>query len=373
MDEAEKRGEILVVEDTKVSLRIVSEILAAQGYTVYGAMSGAQALEVAMRTSLDLILLDINLPGKSGFEICRGFKQLAKLADVPVIFMSGRSEILDKIRAFEVGGVDYLTKPCHAEELLARVATHVSIRSLQRELGEARGELELALASAQAAEESASRLLERMLPASVAARLKEADSPFATHFEEVTVLFADLVGFTQYAASATPDELIDYLNQIFSNFDLLTRWHGVEKIKTIGDAYMVVGGLPEPREDHSQAVADLALAMLNVARVRSHLPLRIGIHRGPVVAGVIGRSKPNYDLWGDTVNIASRIESYGRVDSISVSKEVHDALGDDYEFDEGQVIDIRGRGPVLVYELRGRRTPGKRGPLLPGFADLPQS
>ena len=373
MDEAEKRGEILVVEDSKVSLRIVSAILAAQGYTVHGAMSGAQALEVAMRTSLDLILLDINLPGKSGFEICRGFKQLAKLADVPVIFMSGRSEILDKIRAFEVGGVDYLTKPCHAEELLARVATHVSIRSLQRELGEARAELELALASAQAAEESASRLLERMLPASVAARLKEADSPFATHFEEVTVLFADLVGFTQYAAGATPDELIDYLNQIFSNFDLLTRWHGVEKIKTIGDAYMVVGGLPEPREDHSQAVADLALAMLNVARVRSHLPLRIGIHRGSVVAGVIGRSKPNYDLWGDTVNIASRIESSGRVDSISVSKEVHDALGDDYEFDEGQVIDIRGRGPVLVYELRGRRTPGKRGPLLPGLGDRPQS
>ncbi|HFE47022.1 MAG TPA: adenylate/guanylate cyclase domain-containing protein [Nannocystis exedens] len=253
------------------------------------------------------------------------------------------------------------------------MATHVSIRSLQRELGEARAELELALASAQAAEESASRLLERMLPASVAARLKEADSPFATHFEEVTVLFADLVGFTQYAAGATPDELIDYLNQIFSNFDLLTRWHGVEKIKTIGDAYMVVGGLPEPREDHSQAVADLALAMLNVARVRSHLPLRIGIHRGSVVAGVIGRSKPNYDLWGDTVNIASRIESSGRVDSISVSKEVHDALGDDYEFDEGQVIDIRGRGPVLVYELRGRRTPGKRGPLLPGLGDRPQS
>ncbi len=373
VDEVENRGEILIVEDTKVSLRIVCEILAAQGYSVHPAMTGAQAHEVAMRTSLDLILLDINLPGKSGFEICLEFKQIAKLADVPVIFMSGRSEILDKIRAFEVGGVDYLTKPCHAEELLARVATHVSIRSLQRELGEARAELELALASAQAAEESASRLLDRMLPASVAARLKEADSPFASHFEEVTVLFADLVGFTQYAASATPDELIDYLNQIFSNFDLLTRWHGIEKIKTIGDAYMVVGGLPEPREDHSQAVADLALAMLNVARVRSHLPLRIGIHRGSVVAGVIGRSKPNYDLWGDTVNIASRIESYGRADSISVSKEVHDALGDDYEFDDGQVIDVRGRGPVLVYELRGRRTPGKRGPLLPGLGSLPQS
>lgn len=369
-DEVQSRGEVLIVEDTKVSLRIVSEILTAHGYSVHPVLSGSRALEVALQTPLDLVLLDINLPGKSGFDVCRELKEIASLAEVPVIFMSGRDEILDKIQAFEVGGVDYLTKPCHAEELLARVATHVSIRALQRELGEARSELERALASARAAEESATRLLDRMLPAPIAARLKEADGPFANHFEEATVLFADLVGFTHYAASATPDEMIDFLNQIFSNFDLLTRWHGLEKIKTIGDAYMVVGGVPDAREDHSQAVADLALAMLNVNRARSHLPLRIGIHRGSVVAGVIGRSKPNYDLWGDTVNIASRIESYGHADSISVSKEVHDVLGEGYEFDEGRVIDVRGRGPVLVYELLGRRERGDRGPLVPGPGDL---
>jgi len=365
-DQTHHQAQILIVEDTKVNLRVVSEILAANGYIVHPALTGSKAIEIAMAQPLDLILLDINLPGKSGFDVCLELKQIASCVEIPVIFMSGRDDILDKVRAFEVGGVDYLTKPCHAEELLARVATHVSIRALQRELGQARADLERALASARAAEESASRLLDRMLPAPIAARLKETDGPFANHFDEATVLFADLVGFTHFAATALADELIDYLNQIFSKFDLLTRWHGIEKIKTIGDAYMAVGGVPEPREDHTQAIADLALAMLNVGRVRSHLPLRIGMHRGPVVAGVIGRSKPSYDLWGDTVNIASRIESYGRPDSISVSKEVHDTLGDDYAFDEGRVIDVRGRGPLLIYELLGRKSEVDRGPLYPG-------
>jgi class 3 adenylate cyclase len=366
----ETRGDVLIVEDTMVNLRVVAEILAANGYRVHPVAGGGKALQVAKTTPLDLILLDINLPGRDGFEVCRQLKQLPDVTDVPVIFMSGRGEILDKVRAFEAGGVDYLTKPCHAEELLARVATHVSNRVLQRKLGAAQAELEQALASAKAAEEVASRLLARVLPAAIAARLKETDSPFANHFEEATVLFADLVGFTSYAAAATPDQLIDYLNQIFSNFDVLTRWHGLEKIKTIGDAYMVVGGLPQPRDDHTQAVADLALAMLNVSRVRSHLRLRIGIHRGPVVAGVIGRSRPSYDLWGDTVNIASRVESSGYPDTITVSRDVRDALGGDYIFDSGRVIEVRGRGPLTVFELRGRRGAGDRGPLLPGPGDI---
>lgn len=205
----------------------------------------------------------------------------------------------------------------------------------------------------------ADRVLYNALPHAIAAELIE-DSPdiIAEEHEDVAVLFADIVDFTMLAAALPPTDVVKMLNSIFSHFDELTEQHGVEKIKTVGDAYMAVAGIPTPHPAPVQAVADLALAMQEtIASVpspnREQLHLRIGIHVGPVVAGVIGTKRISYDLWGDTVNIASRLEARSRSGGIHVSTPVFNRLHDAYTFERRGVIDIRGRGDIFTYYLLG--------------------
>ncbi|MFZ0014919.1 MAG: adenylate/guanylate cyclase domain-containing protein [Acidimicrobiia bacterium] len=205
-------------------------------------------------------------------------------------------------------------------------------------------------------------LLLNVLPSSIAARLKSGESPIADRVDNVTVLFADIVGFTPLSSGADPREIVDMLNQIFSDFDALARKHGIEKIKTIGDSYMAVSGLSAPRRDHAQAMIDFALEMLDGVASRKGLDgrpiwLRIGINTGAVVAGVIGRDRFIYDLWGDTVNVASRMESHGIADRILVTRAVKESVGDRYRFEERPPIEIKGKGPTVTYALdrSGRR------------------
>jgi adenylate cyclase len=204
------------------------------------------------------------------------------------------------------------------------------------------------------------RLLLNVLPPSIAERLKEREEVIADAFPEVTVLFADIVGFTPQAERVSPDRTVEMLNDLFSEFDRLTEQRGLEKIKTIGDAYMVAGGLPEPSSDHAEAVAGLALDMLEVARSRTlsdsePVRLRIGIDSGSVVAGVIGKRKFIYDLWGDTVNTASRMESHGVAGCIQVTERTRTLLGDRYTFSEKHQIQIKGKGEMTTYFLTGRK------------------
>lgn len=209
--------------------------------------------------------------------------------------------------------------------------------------------------------EKSDRLLLNILPAAIADRLKhEPNSIIAESFEAVTVLFADLVQFTQLSATVTPVELVHSLNEIFSTFDFLAQKYGLEKIKTIGDAYMVVGGLPTPREDAVEAIADMALSMqaaisqLAEKSDRS-FQLRVGIHTGPVVAGVIGLNKFSYDLWGDTVNTASRMESQGLPGRVQVTATTYELLRHKYVLEERGKIDVKGKGKMVVYFLNDRK------------------
>ncbi len=203
-------------------------------------------------------------------------------------------------------------------------------------------------------------LLLNMLPASIAERLKAGRETIADHFLEVTVLFADIVDFTPLAASLPAPELVVLLNRVFSTFDDLTETHGLEKIKTIGDSYMAVCGLPEPCADHAACAAIMALKMCAAARqfqrdTGEPLQLRIGIHSGPVVAGVIGAKKFIYDLWGDTVNVAHRMESHGRADSIQVSEATYLHLRESFLFEGPAEIAVKGKGQMRVYFLVGKR------------------
>jgi class 3 adenylate cyclase len=205
----------------------------------------------------------------------------------------------------------------------------------------------------------AEQLLLNILPMTIAQRLRRGEGLIADHYTEATVLFADIVDFTRLSANIAPEAVVSYLNVIFSEFDQLAQDLDLEKIKTIGDAYMVVGGVPTPREDHTEAVVEMALAMLEACNRLSQgtempFTMRIGINTGPVVAGVIGIKKFIYDLWGDTVNLASRMESHGVTGEIQVTDAVYQRMHEKYLFEPRGKIEIKGRGPQKTYFLKGR-------------------
>ncbi|MHA1554961.1 MAG: adenylate/guanylate cyclase domain-containing protein [Alphaproteobacteria bacterium] len=209
----------------------------------------------------------------------------------------------------------------------------------------------------------ADRLLLNILPAKTARALKAGEGAIAEEYPDVSVLFADIVNYTEYSSDREPSDLVAKLDEIFLCFDEAATRHGLEKIKTIGDAYMVVGGLPEPMEHHDRAVAAMALDMMTaISTIRktdgTHFALRIGIHAGPVVAGVIGKSKFAYDLWGDTVNVASRLESHGAAGRIQVSSGLHGRLKDAFAFERRGVITIKGKGDLEAFYLIGRAEVG---------------
>ena len=203
------------------------------------------------------------------------------------------------------------------------------------------------------------RLLLNVLPAPVAERLKRGEDVIADDFPEVTVLFADLVGFTPLSERLPAAEVVTLLDTVFARWDALAAEHGVEKVKTIGDAYMAAAGIPLPRDDHAAAIAEMALAMRDEAadlgaRTGHPLQVRIGIDTGPAVAGVIGRAKFSYDVWGDTVNVASRMESHADPGAIQVTERAYARLRDRYELHSRGTIDVKGKRPMTTYLLAGR-------------------
>jgi PAS domain S-box-containing protein len=244
-----------------------------------------------------------------------------------------------------------------------RKTAEAALRQSQEQLRQQAQELEVRVeqrtAELRQQRQIAEQLLLNVLPQSIAERLKRGEKTIADSFSEATVLFADIANFTGLCSHVSPSELVELLNGIFSTFDQLADQRGLEKIKTIGDAYMVVGGLPNPSPDHVEAITTMAIDMLREISHFStpdHQPitLRIGIHTGPVVAGVIGTRKFIYDLWGDTVNIASRMESHGEVGRIQVTQAVYQRLKNRYEFQERGAIDIKGKGFMTTYWLDQR-------------------
>lgn len=365
---------ILIVDDTPDNVRLLSTILTTQGYQVRKALNGQRAIATAQEFPPNLILLDVMMPEMNGYEVCEQLKASPKTSSIPVIFLSALDDVLDKVKAFDVGAVDYITKPFQNKEVLARVANQLTIQSqqkllqeqtqqleefverLQNEIKEREG-VELALRLAQ---QESDRLLLNILPSAIVENLKKGDGFAAERFESATVLFADIVGFTSLAARISALEVVNFLNQIFSKFDELTEKHDLEKIKTSGDAYIVAGGVPVPRADHAEAIANMALDMQEVIAdfktdTGESFQIRIGINTGPVVAGVIGTKKFIYDLWGDTVNVASRMESQGLPGYIQVTTAVYELLKDRYVFEERGAIGVKGKGEMSAYWLKAKK------------------
>jgi len=266
--------------------------------------------------------------------------------------------------AFGLVGWWLLNRLLRASQQLARseeaLAKESALRQADARYREKAIELEIALGELNIEKERSESLLLNILPESIALQLKQSRNSIAEHFDEVTILFADIVGFTPLSARLQPIELVDFLNRIFSEFDELVEDLRLEKIKTIGDAYMVASGLPIRRPDHAEAIAEMALAMqqkVDAFRDSTHedFQIRIGINTGMVVAGVIGTKKFIYDLWGDAVNVASRMESSGVPGQIQVTAATYDRLKDRYDFEPRGTIHIKGKGVMETYWLRGKK------------------
>ncbi|MEB3293804.1 MAG: adenylate/guanylate cyclase domain-containing protein [Synechococcales bacterium] len=489
VDDHSKRGTILLVDDVTTELNILAAYLKQQTFRVMTALEGQTALALAREHKPNLILLDIRMPGMNGYEICQQLKQDPTTQDIPILFISGVYDAQERVKAFEVGGVDFISKPFQVEEVLARVQHQLKLHDLQKRLEEQnvrfqqeiqeRRELQdryrrlfensidgmfqstpggqyisvnpaLAAIYGYASPEElmtqvthigqqlylqasryegihaylqqhgrvlgaesrirrkdgskiwisenvrvvkdaqgkvlyyegtvrditerrklesvlhhqkkhTDRILQSVLPRSVAERLKYTQQTIADRFDEVSVLFADIDNFTAFSSRISPTEQVQFLNRLFCEFDQLTEQLGLEKIKTIRDVYLVASGMPEPREDHADAIAEMAIQIQAAAAAFQHqlgepFQVRVGISSGSVVAGVVGSKKFTYDLWGDPVNLASRMQSSGTPGRIQVTPATYRRLQHRYDFEERGLIEVQGVGMMMTYWLQGRKS-----------------
>ena len=343
---------ILIADDTPELREILALRVQSLGNDVVTASNGAEAMEILSAQPVDLVLLDIMMPELNGYQVLERMKSSLDLRKIPVIVISAVSELDSVVRCIQLGAEDYLPKPFNAVLLKARLQASLErkrLNDLEQEL----------LQAVEREQQRSEQLLHSIFPDLIAVRLKAGERVIADNYENVSVLFADVVGFTGMTAKMSAQQLVETLNRVFSFFEDIARRYKVEKIKTIGDGVMLVCGLPSPRPDHAQVIARAALAIQMEAAAALgpdlHLEFRIGIHSGPVVAGVIGTSKFSFDLWGDTVNVASRMEALGERGAIQVSETTYELLKDDFQLVERGVLFIKGRGDMRSYFLIGEK------------------
>jgi class 3 adenylate cyclase len=350
-----RRGGILVVDDNPLNRETLTRYLGRLGHSVAIAENGQQALERIEKQQFDLVLLDIIMPVMDGFQVLARLKTDTTQRDIPVIIISSLDDQDYIVKGIRMGADDCLPKPFDPIILGARVEA-----CLERKRWHDQEQEYLAIIKAE--REKSEHLLLQMLPAPVAARLKQGETIVADGFEDVTVLFADIVNSTPLTTQMSPKAMVNLLNDLFCMFDDLVCRHDLEKIRAIGDEFVVAAGLLKPRSDHAQAVADFALAMLqelrdyNVSHGHS-LEMRIGMETGPVIAGVIGTTQFSYDLWGDAINTASRMQSHGLSGRIHLTEKTYLRLNDTYLCEERGVIPVKGKGEMRTFFLNGNREP----------------
>lgn len=336
---------VLVVDDEEHNRTLLRDPLEARGYEVCEAEDGERALEEIAKRIPDIVLLDVMMPNMDGFDLCNRIKKDPKTASVPVLMLTALSERHERLMGIKVGANDFLTKPIDLQDVLLRVANAVRGKHLFDRL--------------QAEQQRSESLLLNVLPEPIAVRMKKGETNIVDCFAQATVLIADLAGFSTLCAHIKAEEVVWLLNEVFTTFDSLAERHGLEKIKTIGDAYMVVGGVPVSRVDHAEAVANLAIDMRGEIdrfnrSYNTSFQFRTGICTGPVIAGVIGRRKFSYDLWGETVNIASRLEAFSEPGEIQASESAYHRLNDKYTFGRKQKIEMKSGHEIVTYTLCGR-------------------
>src|SRR5258708_23266965 len=329
---------ILIVDDNEDNRYTLQLLVETDGNErIVCAASGNEAIALIEKEKFSLILLDLMMPDLNGDEVLKVIRSDPDRRDIPVIMISADMEVDKVSQCIEVGADDYLPKPFNSTILRARIAAALRRQSLRALENEYVGKIENERRNSE-------NLLRNILPAEIATRLRNGENNIADYFDDATVIFADIVGFGKITARMKAYEIVACLNQLFSEFDKLAEDVGVERIKTIGDNCMAVAGVPTPRPNHARMAAKFALdTIAATGRLRSRLPvpfaIRVGLHCGPVMAGVIGTRRFAYDLWGDTVNIAARMQAASQPNRVLASAATVKGLGGDYNFDGPHKID----------------------------------
>ncbi len=350
------KAKLLIVDDQAANVLLLERLLRSAGYlSITSTQNPHEVCELHRKNHYDLILLDLQMPDLNGFQVMEGLKEIETEGYLPVLVITAQPD--EKLRALKAGAKDFVSKPFDLAEVLARVQNLLEVRLLHSETKK--------LYKQVVAEQKVSeRLLHNVLPQAIAERLKGRPEVMADNFSDiiadtypdVTVLFADIVGFTKFSEGVSAAVLISVLNDIFIRFDNIADHWGLEKIKTIGDSYMAAAGLPIPVPNHAERAANMALDMLEVMdrfneQSDYQLNIRIGMSTGAAVAGVIGKRKFLYDLWGDVVNTASRMESHGVAGRIQITDSTRLQLGELFLLEKRGAIEVKGKGEMNTWFL----------------------
>lgn len=341
---------ILVVDDEIPYLEMTEMLLRSMTFSnVFKASSAEEALRVLEQEAIDMVLTDVNMAEMDGIGLLRAMKERPELEDIPVIMISGNAEMDLVVDSLEYGAEDYLRKPIKEEILWARVVATLErkyLRDQERRLFE---QVELEKRKSEA-------ILYNLIPEPIVDRLRRGERNIADVFPDCTVLFADIVGFTDLSSRLDPSELVEMVNNIFHAFDGILEAHQLEKIKTNGDNYILVGGLPPILDGHAERCVQFAKqAIIEIQEYNRNqgmeLQLRIGLNTGPVVAGVVGKSRFSFDMWGDTVNLASRMECLSLPNKIHLTNSTRLALDDSHQFQSRGQLEIKGKGKLETFFL----------------------
>jgi CheY-like chemotaxis protein len=347
--EAEERpgvsGRILVVDDNEMNRDVLSRRLERQGHSVVTAEDGAKALEVLREKEIDAVLLDIMMPNMDGYQVLEAMKADPQLRHVPVIMITAVDAVESVVRCIQMGAEDYLPKPFNKDILKARLTSCLERKRLRDQ--------EAALLRQLAAEKARSdELLHVILPDAIVEELKATNEVRPRRFENVAVLFSDIVGFTKYCDKSPPEEVVAHLQTLTTAFEEIALRHRVQKIKTIGDAFMATAGLLEPVDNPVLHCVRCGLEMVEATKASPPAwSLRVGIHVGPVMAGVVGKRQYLFDLWGDTVNTAQRMESNAPSDGVAVSAAAWEQIAHVCTGESLGRLVAKGKGEMEIYRV----------------------
>jgi len=358
------RAKVLVVDDLPANVLLVERMLAGAGYSAVTSTLDPRAVRALHeKNRYDLIVLDLQMPGMDGFEVMEGLKGIEADAYLPVLVVTAQPD--HKLRALKAGARDFISKPFDVAEVLTRVHNLLEVRLLHVEVQRKNAELKTLFDQVVTERKVSERLALQVPPDSIAARLQARPDVTADSFADVTVVIADVVGFSDLTPAAGPERLTLLLDEIFTVFDGLVKERGLKKIKTLGNSYMAAAGVPVMTGDHAARAVHLSLDMLEALahfneRGGHALQVRIGIASGPVVAGVIGKRMYVYDVWGDAVNTASRMESHGVAGRVQVSESTRQRLGEPFVLEERGTLEVEGAGEIRTWFVSGRQSTESR-------------
>lgn len=342
---SDSRGRALVVDDSPPARNLLAHLVRELGYQVETASTGQECVDLATRDPFDLVLLDLVLPDINGIDIIGVLREHKVSSRTSIVIVSSIEETRSVAACLERGADDYLVKPVNPIILRARLHGIHENRALARQASRQVTRLEQEIRRADG-------LLRAILPAPVARELQATGAVMTRRHPDVAVLFADVIGFTAYCEGRPPEQVLLELQVLVTEFESLCRLHGVLKVKTIGDALMACGGLMDDPVDATARIVKLGFSLIDATlRHPAGWGLRVGIHRGPVVAGIIGAQQFSYDIWGDTVNTASRIEHHGVAGGVCVSEAALSGVPEDYGTRSVGVSDVKGKGPLEIFQV----------------------